>query len=369
MIKNNPTKFIPGLELNRMFYADVVGPLMKEHFPHLKYSAALNGHGSDVLGFDTPKSMDHNWGPHLNMFFRKKDFRKYAPLVNKMLRKNLPYTYKGFSTNFSKEDPEAYLKQRAEFITSGEVNHIFRFFTIQSFLRHYIYFDRDDKIEFKDWLIFPEQALIEITAGEIYYDGLNELEKMRNKFEYYPNDIWIYAMRVQWGKIVNELAFQARSGEEEDELGSMVLAGHMVQTIMQMVFLMEKKYAPYRKWFGTAFSKLDSAKKFQPLLEKIVHSSSWKERQELFARCYQMLGEVNNNLGITKPVSTEIKDFHGRGYPMVDPVPYIKELEKAIKNKKLKNMKYPLGLIDQFIDHAKINQENYVYKELKVVME
>ena len=64
-------EFIKGLELNRSFYKEIVASLFKEHLPDLKYSAAFIGYGSDVPGYDTEISMDHNWGPRMQIFLSK----------------------------------------------------------------------------------------------------------------------------------------------------------------------------------------------------------------------------------------------------------------------------------------------------------
>lgn len=56
------TNFVNGLVLNQLFYEQIVAPLLELHFPDLKYSAALIGWGSDVLGYDDFQSTDHNWG-------------------------------------------------------------------------------------------------------------------------------------------------------------------------------------------------------------------------------------------------------------------------------------------------------------------
>jgi len=37
----------------------------------------------------------------------------------------------------------------------------------------------------------------------------------------------------------------------------------MVKELMELSFLLEKKYSPYSKWFGTAFSHLMIAKKIE----------------------------------------------------------------------------------------------------------
>src|SRR5690349_23877523 len=60
--------FVPGVRLAGEFFAEVVRPLLEAEFPGLGYAAALIGAGSEVLGFDSERSADHDWGPRLLMF-------------------------------------------------------------------------------------------------------------------------------------------------------------------------------------------------------------------------------------------------------------------------------------------------------------
>jgi hypothetical protein len=362
-------KFISGLTLNRLFYREIIKPIMAKYFPSLRYSCALTGHGSDVLGFDSSKSMDHNWGPHVVIFIKYNDYFLWSSRIDECLRKCLPYTFRGFSVNFSKEDPNAYLKQVPEYIAEGDVNHLCTIFSIRGFLRHYLGFDRDTKVGLYDWLTFPEQNLLEVTAGEVYYDGLGELIKMRKLFKYYPNDIWIYAMRVQWLKFANELSFHARSGEVGDELGSRVLAFRSIEKIMKMCFLMERQYAPYLKWLGSGFIRLKYGKKLMPIFKKINKSLDWKKRQHYLSQALASLGQIHNSLKITRPIPIEYNSFPGRNFKVFNVDVFLKELENNIKDSKLKQMKYVLGTIDQFIDHAKIGHENYVYRHMQDLIE
>lgn len=53
--------FLSGIELAGEYYARLVRPLLDEAFPGLRYSAARLGEGSEVLGFDTGRSADHDW--------------------------------------------------------------------------------------------------------------------------------------------------------------------------------------------------------------------------------------------------------------------------------------------------------------------
>ncbi len=68
-----PAPFIPGLELAGAFFAEVVRPLLAEAFPQLPHAAALLGSGSEVLGYDSARSTDHNWGPRLQIFLAPGD--------------------------------------------------------------------------------------------------------------------------------------------------------------------------------------------------------------------------------------------------------------------------------------------------------
>jgi hypothetical protein len=51
--------------------------------------------------------------------------------------------------------------------------------------------------EVDDWLTFSEQSLLEITAGEVFHDGLGAVETFRTAFRYSPDDIWFYLLAAQ----------------------------------------------------------------------------------------------------------------------------------------------------------------------------
>ena len=87
--------FIPGLELSRRFFHELVRPLFVEAFPGLPYAAALLGPGSEVLGFDTAMSSDHDWGPRLFLFLREVDAAQ-GDAIGNLLSEHLPETFAGF---------------------------------------------------------------------------------------------------------------------------------------------------------------------------------------------------------------------------------------------------------------------------------
>jgi hypothetical protein len=97
---NDDQKFIPGLQLSELFYRDVIAPILKTHFPVLNYSAGLLGWGSEVLGYDTPISRDHHWGPRVLLFLSETDFEISREKISRVLSENLPYRFMGYSTHF-----------------------------------------------------------------------------------------------------------------------------------------------------------------------------------------------------------------------------------------------------------------------------
>lgn len=49
-----------GIGRSRRLYQIVVAPMLREHLPALRHVACRIGLGSEVLGFDTEKSADHD---------------------------------------------------------------------------------------------------------------------------------------------------------------------------------------------------------------------------------------------------------------------------------------------------------------------
>jgi hypothetical protein len=130
---NTRPRFIPGLELNRSFYFDVIKPLLNRAYPKLEYSASLIGYGSDVMGFDTEISMDHNWGPRGQIFVNDKGL---IPEIKNYLSLELPFLYKGFSVNFS--DPGYDKTQSMELTDRKPLNHLIEVTTFEDYLNSYL---------------------------------------------------------------------------------------------------------------------------------------------------------------------------------------------------------------------------------------
>lgn len=251
-----------------------------------------------------------------------------------------------------------------KFKERGPINHLIRIYSLKDFFKYFIGFDPRKRMAVEDWLVIPQQALLEVTAGEVYYDQIG-LEKYRHKFAYYPQDVWLYMMHIQWDRLANLLGFPSRVAIAGDEFGSRLIANQVVMEIINMMFLLERKYMPYLKWRGRALRDLANGPRLVEIVEKIHGSKSWKERQRLINRGHMLLGEVFNSLEVAPAIPLQETSFNERAYNVVDLGPFAKASFDAIKSKKLRNASYPLGSIDQFFNHVKPNQLDYIYREFR----
>ena len=336
-------KFIPGLKLSELFYTEVVMPILDSEFPNLRYSAGLIGSGSEVLGYDTQQSTDHHWGPRMLLFLSENDYEKNKDKLWVVLSERLPYKFRGYPTNFGK--PDEFGVQLLEEIRKGPVNHRVEIFTIRSFFKEYLYFDPHREVKTSDWLRFPEHKLLTITKGKIFHDALN-LDKTRKRFNYYPRDIWLHLLSLQWYRISQEEPFMGRCGDVGDELGSKIIASRLVKNLMKLCFLMEKTYAPYSKWFGTAFSELKSTKKLIPIFNQVLTTQSWKEREEHLSQAYTEVARLHNKLRITKTMNTEVSTFHNRPYLIIHAKNFSDEIKKIIVDKEIKEIPLDMDPVD-----------------------
>ena len=56
---------------------------------------------------------------------------------------------------------------------------------------------------------------------------------------------------------------------------------------MSLGFLMERQYAPYPKWFGTAFRQLSCAGGLSPVLWRAHQAAAWPARETALGEAYE----------------------------------------------------------------------------------
>jgi len=340
--------FIPGLKLSELFYNDVIKEKLEKEYPELEYAAALIGQGSEILGFDDKMSTDHHWGPRLQLFLKEDDYDKYNLIIKKYFSKILPFTFLGYSTNWSEPNEKDGMNQFLELKTNGPINHRIEIYTVERFLKLTLGLESLELNE-SDWFTIPEQRLLEFTSGKVFYDNFGELTHVRKHINYYPDSIWKLKIIVQWDRISQEMSFVGRIGGKGDDLGSRIEASRLVRYIMEMAFILEKKYIPYEKWFAIAFKQLSISKTLNPLLLGILKENNWQQREKLLLDAYLQLIKMHIELSLIPNIKIEPMQFHNRPQLVIPLQNVIEELKRGI-NYSFSQVSYSLGTINQFIN-------------------
>lgn len=333
-----------GIELSSGFYADIVRPWLSEVAPELRYSAALIGYGSELLGFDDELSRDHNWGPRVHIIVTQADFDEHARRLVTQFSNVAPPAYLGEPIGWrSRPHPAANGAEAA-----GALEHGLEFHTLEARLEAHFAVRSVESLTPLQWLGFAEQKLLAFTSGAVFHDDDNRLSQARDRLAYFPRDIWLYKIACQWRRIAEEQAFVGRAGQVGDDLGSRVIAARLVRDVMRMGFLLERRYAPYSKWFGSGFARLPIAQTLSPHLNQALLASGWGERQDALAAAYLELAQRQNAIGIARfePI---VGPYHERPFTTINADDAVASAHSAISEAWIKHLPI-VGSLDQVSD-------------------
>ncbi|WP_393059539.1 DUF4037 domain-containing protein [Streptomyces sp. LN549] len=341
--------FLPGLELSRILYEEAVRPVLDDVFPGLPYAAARIGPGSEVLGFDTARSADHDWGPRLDLFLAPDDAAAHGEAIRRLLADRLPKEIRGWSTHFRPAgDPLDQVGHMAA--TDGPVDH--RVFTHDTgvWLTREVGLDATTaEPDVRDWLAMPQQKLAGVTGGAVFHDGPGLLTTARGRLARYPEQVWRYVLACQWQRISQEEAFVGRCAEVGDALGSAVVASRLVRDLMRLSLLLERRYPPYSKWLGSAFARLEAAEALLPSLLGALAATDHAERERLLCAAYEAVAIRQNASGLVEVVDPTPRPYHGRPYLVLHAERFARPLAASVTDPDLAGL--PLtGVVDQWAD-------------------
>lgn len=328
--------FRPGLELCQQFFSELVRPILDGSLKGAPYSAALIGWGSEVQGFDTPRSMDHAWGPRMQVFLSPADFAEFEHNLDAILDDELPVTFQGHRVRFAFPD-------------GASPRHWVSPTDVEQYFATYLGSTISQGISRRTWLMAPTQSLRELTGGTVFHDGLGVLEPWRASLAWYPDDIWRYVLASQWMRLDAEEPFVGRCGEVGDDLGSAVVSARQVRDLMKLAMLMARNYPPYSKWLGTAFSQTPLSNQLTPHLSAALKAEDWQARQRHLTPAYEILATRHNTLGLTEPIDPTVRQFHTRPFLVLDSHRFADALVESIRDPTLRAIPL-LGAIDQYVD-------------------
>lgn len=319
--------FVPALELNRAFYQQAVAPLL-QLWPH---AAARVGFGSEVLGFDDERSTDHGWGPQLQVFVSPVHVEPARQAVDD----GLPETFHDRPVRYGWDEVP--------------VTHHVAVDTLGHWLEGHLGVAATGELSIVDWLLMPQQLLLEVTGGAVYHDDPGELSALRHRLAWYPRDVWLWLLACQWRRVAEEEAFVGRTAEVGDEIGSRLVAARVARELMRIVFLLCRRYWPYTKWFGSAFSRLPDVGNLLPLVDAVLSATGYPVREEALVALYEEVAARHNRARLTEPVDGTVRPYYGRPYLVLRADRFVAACLAAIGESPLRRL--PLvGSVDQVAD-------------------
>lgn len=282
-----------GLQISKEFYREFGEKMIKEKFSayESKIAVGLVGQGSECFGFDDELSKDHDFGAGFCLWVTDEVYSEIGEQLQVEYDK-LPKEYKGIKR-----------------ISTHNTNKRVGIFKIKEFYKSLIMFE-DVPITNDEWLYLEDYQLAQATNGEIFRDDLGEFTRIREGLlKYYP-------VEVLAKKIVNKAHLVSQTGQYNfervlkrgDLVTSSIILSDFIMNVMQLGFLLNRKYAPFYKWTYKSFCELD-------ILSGISRSIS--KLQGLYAN----INNNNDNIAIDdilntieKIVSEIIKELRKQGF-------------------------------------------------------
>lgn len=157
----------------------------------------------------------------------------------------------------------------------------------------------------------------------------------------------------------------------------MVIAARQIKNLMKLCFLMERKYAPYSKWFGTAFSELKCARELNPVFSAALLAASWKDREKHLSRAYEIVARLHNELQITPPLDDKVSNYGGRPYQVIHGFRFGLAIWKTLTQEagretiapEDKGIKFAVGSVNQLVESTNELSDIALCKELRALYE
>lgn len=336
--------FIPGLELSRRL-AKALEPGLRSAFPDLPLALAFIGPGSDVLGFDTSRSMDHDWGPRVSVVVPSPEIDMVRRRFDELSDMLLPSEIAGFPTRVSWHPDDT-----AKLDATGS-EHRVHITSVERLIQSTLSIDGLDRMNDAVWLSTPMQSLLEITAGEVFLDDTGELTDLRNKLAFYPDHILRFQLAGLWMRVSQVQPFIGRCFEVGDQVGAETVLLGIVRDFMRIGLLQSRRYAPYAKWLGTAFARSEVVKHVSSDLDAAVQNpGNYAVLEVALNRAGSELIRQLNSLELIPEIDQHAFQFWDRPYMVLPAERIALLLKESVAGSGLHRFDQVLGGIDVITD-------------------
>lgn len=281
-----------GLELSERYYRAYGQPMLESRFPALlpHLACGLIGEGSECLGYDDEISQDHDFEPGFILFLPGENVvsRRDAFLLERAYQA-LPDTFEGF-------------RRKGISPVGGNRLGVRR---LDAFLEEKT--GRPDGVlTLKDWMTVPEQGLLEVTAGRVFYDGPGTLTGVRAGLRRLPDDV-----RVK--RLAGHLLLMGQAGQYNygrclrrgEHAAAASCLYRFAESAVHAAHLLEGRYVPYYKWQFRSLREIPvvaegySGEALSADLEALMTGPGDAGKQEAVERVATRFAEALREFGLT----------------------------------------------------------------------
>jgi hypothetical protein len=140
-----------------------------------------------------------------------------------------------------------------------------------------------------------------------------------------------------------------------------VLAARLARDVMLLCFRLERAYAPYPKWFGTAFARLDAAAEVGPALDRALRADAYADRESGLVAAYEAVARRHNALGVTDPVEPVARPFYTRPFRVLGADRFVDACLARVEDPVLRALPL-IGSVDQWSDNVDVRAHPDVFR-------
>ena len=294
-----------GLDLAEAYYNIHGAPMIASRFGSCaqRIAAGFVGPGSECFGFDDDISRDHDWGPGFCIWLAAGDYAQFGESLQKAYQA-LPATFMGFSPRRVSPGEES---------RTG-VGEISAFYKTYTGLDHV-------PASLSEWLSIPESSLATCTNGKIFEDPLGEFSGWRKALlDFYPEDVRLKKMASRCFTIAQTGQYNfERCLRRKDFFAARYSETKLCADVISLVFLMNKRYAPFYKWMHRAVAELPLlGKTIHMLISDLISQPAYDEKQKIIERICALIISALRDAGLSDSASDFLLDHAHRLHDRIE---------------------------------------------------
>lgn len=271
------------LHVCKRFYEMYGAKMIHEEFPdyEARIAVGLVGEGSECFGYDDAISRDHDFALGFCLWLSEEDYRSIGAMVQK--------SYEQLLVDFGDD----FLYKNGIEAPTNSVNKVLSHRRGVSSVREFYENLLGVKVQKTpeggyilpdSWRQISEEKLAAATNGMVFRDDTGAFTKIRESLlEYYPTKVWMMRLAEKLhGFAQTAQTNYARMMARQDYVTASLCVTKGMQYTMEIIYLLNQKYAPYYKWMRKGMQSLSLIDSVAPILDRIAvipnQAAAWEGR-------------------------------------------------------------------------------------------